>query len=536
MDTSGRTVLDAAPGGGGGARIFNKDELAAVLKFGAAELFAGDDGAGAPGAGPDGAPGAGGGASGSVAAGPAGAPPPAPALMTDADLDALLERAEVVEAPAEGGAAGALLSSFNVATFRADEDDAAFWSRLIPEHLRPKEEPAPEAAEPGIRAARLRAMEAAPAGGSAGGGGGGGGRRRAPPGIPGPPVPGALERLERWPAPEGAAGGDAAPRPKNWPAALSKKDAAAFLRAARRHPARARLEVVAAEAGGAVAGAPGPARAALWAGMLAACERVAAAAAARGGAPAPAAGGGPGRGGPDARLDFFGAELRAPEFLASVRQWALLDERARAAGVALAPGAPAGDGHGSAAAPPPPLEALRMAPGEAPPATAWTRALEWTIENDAALLIGAWRHGLIGAWDKCVGALFRFLFIDLLFSRTCFFFSCLPRPSAALSSPPTHVALPPPLSSTQDRGRPRPGARLGRARSGGGRQGRGRAPPARLAPRHARRRHPPRHGARSGARGGRGPAGAGAARASAALARGRRRRRRRRARARRGRG
>jgi hypothetical protein len=45
-------------------------------------------------------------------------------------------------APAAGdgeGGAGALLSSFNVATFKNEEDDAAFWSRLIPVAERPPE-------------------------------------------------------------------------------------------------------------------------------------------------------------------------------------------------------------------------------------------------------------------------------------------------------------------------------------------------------------------------------------------------------------
>ena len=90
------------------------------------------------------------------------------------DIDAILERAEVVDgheyqqqqegeeggsgttaaaggADAGGGVAGAmgagattagdLLTSFNVATFKNEEDDATFWSRLIPATTRPNEEP-----------------------------------------------------------------------------------------------------------------------------------------------------------------------------------------------------------------------------------------------------------------------------------------------------------------------------------------------------------------------------------------------------------
>lgn len=75
--------------------------------------------------------------------------------LVEEDLDAILERAEVVGsmeyqhdegevgAGGCGGAAavaGDLLTSFNVATFKNEEDDATFWSRLIPVVSRPKEE------------------------------------------------------------------------------------------------------------------------------------------------------------------------------------------------------------------------------------------------------------------------------------------------------------------------------------------------------------------------------------------------------------
>ena len=50
-----------------------------------------------------------------------------------------------------------LLSSFNVATFKSDEDDQAFWNRLIPVDQRIKE-PVPEE-HLGIRSARLKPFE-----------------------------------------------------------------------------------------------------------------------------------------------------------------------------------------------------------------------------------------------------------------------------------------------------------------------------------------------------------------------------------------
>ena len=47
-----------------------------------------------------------------------------------------------------------LLSSFNVATFKQDVDDAAFWNRLIPVTERPKTEPAKAVEELGTRSTR----------------------------------------------------------------------------------------------------------------------------------------------------------------------------------------------------------------------------------------------------------------------------------------------------------------------------------------------------------------------------------------------
>ena len=58
---------------------------------------------------------------------------------------------------AAAGAGGELLNAFNVATFKNEEDDTAFWNRLIPatERAAPEEEPQ----ELGIRAARLKVYD-----------------------------------------------------------------------------------------------------------------------------------------------------------------------------------------------------------------------------------------------------------------------------------------------------------------------------------------------------------------------------------------
>lgn len=43
MDTSGRTILDASGGANTAKKMFGKDELQAILRFGAEELFKEDD-------------------------------------------------------------------------------------------------------------------------------------------------------------------------------------------------------------------------------------------------------------------------------------------------------------------------------------------------------------------------------------------------------------------------------------------------------------------------------------------------------------
>lgn len=123
MDTTGRTVLDKNGTNVNGANPFSKEELSAILKFGAEELFKdeelGDD-------------------------------------EPQCDIDEILRRAETRdEVPAMVG--DELLSSFKVASFTFDEDkvaitsprvkvepeedqDAKDWENIIPEKLRLKVE------------------------------------------------------------------------------------------------------------------------------------------------------------------------------------------------------------------------------------------------------------------------------------------------------------------------------------------------------------------------------------------------------------
>lgn len=121
MDTTGRTVLDKNGTNSNGANPFSKEELSAILKFGAEELFKdeeeGDD-------------------------------------EPQCDIDEILRRAETRdEGPAMVG--DELLSSFKVASFTFDEDKVAImspktkveaeevddqkdWENIIPENLRRK--------------------------------------------------------------------------------------------------------------------------------------------------------------------------------------------------------------------------------------------------------------------------------------------------------------------------------------------------------------------------------------------------------------
>ena len=116
MDTTGRTVLDK---GNKTGTPFNKDELNAILKFGAEELFKEDDNEG----------------------------------DDNCDIDEILRRAETHEGCAEQPG-DELLSAFKVASFAVNEEeemealppassgkfDDKEWDQIIPEDLRKKVE------------------------------------------------------------------------------------------------------------------------------------------------------------------------------------------------------------------------------------------------------------------------------------------------------------------------------------------------------------------------------------------------------------
>ena len=71
----------------------------------------------------------------------------------------LLHEQVVTDTDAPPDAGGELLSAFNVATFKAEEDDTAFWNRLISADERPRENSKAAPENLGIRTARLRNMD-----------------------------------------------------------------------------------------------------------------------------------------------------------------------------------------------------------------------------------------------------------------------------------------------------------------------------------------------------------------------------------------
>jgi chromodomain-helicase-DNA-binding protein 1 len=210
------------------------------------------------------------------------------------------------------GAAAELLSSFNVATFKNDQDDATFWSRLITVEERDKvEKENKEDLLP--RAARLRPEERAALGladssdsDAEGGEGGEGGSGKKPAGKkararprgavkknvsgaePGPPVDGAALRVDEWlldvdvngrpvvkteeapitPTEDGAAeAGSTNVR------TISRRDANAFVRGVRRWGLVGRLDKIAAEVGPTLEEAAPAARLSLWHSLMDGCRK-----------------------------------------------------------------------------------------------------------------------------------------------------------------------------------------------------------------------------------------------------------------------
>ncbi|CAL5353953.1 unnamed protein product [Camellia sinensis] len=251
---------------------FDKNELSAILRFGAEELFKEDKN-----------------------------DEESKKRLLSMDIDEILERAEKVEEKQTTEEHGnELLSAFKVANFCSAEDDGSFWSRWIkPEAV----SQADEALAP--RAARNNRsyVEAIPPERS---------NKRKKKGVE-PQEKGPKRRKAdnfgySAPAIEGAAA-----QVRGWSYGnLSKRDASRFFRAVKKFGNHSQISLVAAEVGGAVEAAPTEAQIELFVALIDGCRE-----AVEGGNFDPK--------GPI--LDFFGVPVKANDLLSRVEELQLLAKR-----------------------------------------------------------------------------------------------------------------------------------------------------------------------------------------------------------------
>ncbi|XP_058107074.1 protein CHROMATIN REMODELING 5 isoform X1 [Magnolia sinica] len=258
-----------------GSSMFDKNELSAILRFGAEELFKEEKN-----------------------------DEDSKKKLESMDIDEILERAEKVEAKEGDGEAGnELLSGFKVANFCSAEDDVTFWSRWIqPEAVAQAEEAlAPRAARNTKSYAEAKQPEK--------------NNKRKKRG------PEFQERFQKrgsrsadfpvhsLPMIEGAAA-----QVRGWSCGnLSKKDANLFVRAAKKFGNPDQISLIVEEVGGAIEAAPSQAQIELFEALVDGCRQVV-------------------RGNPETKgilLDFFGIAVKAYDMLDRVEELQLLAKRIR---------------------------------------------------------------------------------------------------------------------------------------------------------------------------------------------------------------
>ncbi|XP_044477866.1 protein CHROMATIN REMODELING 5-like isoform X2 [Mangifera indica] len=253
---------------------FDKNELSAILRFGAEELFKEDRN-----------------------------DEESKKRLLSMDIDEILERAEKVEeTEAQGEQGNELLSAFKVANFCSAEDDGTFWSRWIkPDAVAQAEDAlAPRAArntksyaeanEPGRSSKRRKKGSEAqdpPERVQK--------RRRAELSVPTVPImEGASAQVRDW------SYGN-----------LSKRDAQRFFRAVMKFGSHSQISQIAADVGGAVASVPSEAQIELFDVLIEGCTE-----AVKVGSLDPK--------GP--LLDFFGVSVKANDLLTRVQELQLLEK------------------------------------------------------------------------------------------------------------------------------------------------------------------------------------------------------------------
>ncbi|PIN01988.1 Chromodomain-helicase DNA-binding protein [Handroanthus impetiginosus] len=250
---------------------FDKNELSAILRFGAEELFKEDKN-----------------------------DEESKKRLLSMDIDEILERAEKVEDEGTEGEQGPeLLSAFKVANFCSAEDDGTFWSRMIkPEAIAQAEDAlAPRAARniksyaeaipsERVNKRKKKGVESQERQSK---------RRRADSGYSPPMLEGATAQVRGW------SYGN-----------LPKRDATRFSRAVKKFGNDSQISLIAAEVGGTVEAAPTEAQLELYDALIDGCKE-----AVKGETLDPK--------GP--LLDFFGVPVKADEFLSRVEELQLLAKR-----------------------------------------------------------------------------------------------------------------------------------------------------------------------------------------------------------------
>uniref|UniRef100_A0A1D1Y7W7 Chromodomain-helicase-DNA-binding protein 1 n=2 Tax=Anthurium amnicola TaxID=1678845 RepID=A0A1D1Y7W7_9ARAE len=254
-----------------GSSMFDKNELSAILRFGAEELFKEEKN------------------------------DEENKRLESMDIDEILERAEKVEQKeADGEPGNELLSAFKVANFCSAEDDGTFWSRLIqPDAVEQAEEAlAPRAARNTKSYAETNQPEKTTK------------RRKRGPEAPGRPHKrtsrGAEVSSHTLPMIEGAAA-----QVREWSFGnVSKKDASHFVRAVKKFGSQ--ISLIAGEVGGVVGTAPSDTLIELFDSLIEGCR---------------GAMKGENIGLKGALLDFFGVPVKASELLDRVEGLQLLAKR-----------------------------------------------------------------------------------------------------------------------------------------------------------------------------------------------------------------
>ncbi|KAM0947843.1 putative DNA helicase chromatin remodeling SNF2 family [Dioscorea sansibarensis] len=256
-----------------GNSMFDKNELSAILRFGAEELFKEEKN-----------------------------DEESKGRLESMDIDEILERAEKVETKAADGEPGSeLLSAFKVANFCSAEDDGTFWSRLIqPEAVDHDEALAPRAARTTKSYAETNQPEKSTK------------RKKR-----------GLESQDNRPQRRSTRATDtpvhflpiidgASAQVRGWSYGnLSKKDASLFVRAVKRFGNQSQISLIVSDVGGVIEAAPYDSQIELFELLIEGCQEAI-------------------RGNVDMKgtlLDFFGVSVKAHELLNRVEELQLLAKR-----------------------------------------------------------------------------------------------------------------------------------------------------------------------------------------------------------------